>query len=90
MTNVRCCHFGVQCDACGVVPIVGVRYKSTSRADYDLCETCHGAGRVRGIPPPEGPFAALRSPLPGLVPPPTAAPAGLARSAAARRRRAPR
>ena len=56
----RCTHFGVQCDTCGVVPIVGVRYKSTSRADYDLCETCHGAGRVRGVAPPEGPFAALR------------------------------
>ena len=81
----RCTHFGVQCDACGVVPIVGVRYKSTSRADYDLCETCHGAGRVRGVAPPEGPFAALRSPLPGLVPPPTAAPAALARPRAATR-----
>ena len=81
----RCTHFGVQCDTCGVVPIVGVRYKSTSRADYDLCETCHGAGRVRGVAPPEGPFAALRSPLPGLVPPPTAAPAALARPRAATR-----
>ena len=87
--TTRCTHFGVQCDACGVVPIVGVRYKSASRADYDLCETCHGAGRARGVAPPEGPFAALRSPLPGLVPPPTAAPAGLVAADAASRRRAP-
>ena len=88
-TSTRCTHFGVQCDACGVVPIVGVRYKSASRADYDLCETCHGAGRAAGAAPPEGPFAALRSPLPGLVPPPTAAPAGLDRADASLRRRAP-
>lgn len=71
-----CTHFGVQCDTCGVVPIVGVRYKSTTRADYDLCDTCHGAAS-RGVPPAEGPFVSLASPLPGLVPPPTAAPAAL-------------
>ena len=71
-----CTHFGVQCDTCGVVPIVGVRYKSTTRADYDLCDTCHGAAS-RGVAPVEGPFVALASPLPGLVPPPTAAPAGM-------------
>ena len=65
-------HAGVQCDACGVQPITGVRFKSVVEADYDLCETCHGAG---GETPPQAPFARLALPLPGLVPPPTSAPA---------------
>ena len=77
-------HAGVQCDACGVLPIVGVRYKSVTEADYDLCETCHGASS-RGVVPPQAPFARLPMPLPGMTPPPTVAP--LAMTAAARRRR---
>ena len=78
-------HAGVQCDACGVLPIVGVRYKSVTEADYDLCETCHGASS-RGVVPPQAPFARLPMPLPGMTPPPTAAPPAM--TAAARRRRA--
>ena len=58
--------------ACGVQPITGVRFKSVGEADYDLCETCHGAG---GETPPQAPFARIALPLPGLVPPPTSAPA---------------
>jgi len=33
-------HHGVVCDGCNMSPIVGVRYKSVLRADYDLCEEC--------------------------------------------------
>jgi len=33
-------HHGVVCDKCNMSPIVGVRYKSVLRADYDLCEEC--------------------------------------------------
>jgi len=33
-------HHGITCDGCDVSPIVGVRYKSVLRADYDLCEEC--------------------------------------------------
>lgn len=33
-------HYRVQCDVCGVCPIVGVRYKCTVTHDYDLCEKC--------------------------------------------------
>merc|ERR1719499_2739057 len=33
-------HRGITCDGCDMSPIVGVRYKSVLRADYDLCEKC--------------------------------------------------
>ncbi|XP_024388453.1 protein NBR1 homolog [Physcomitrium patens] len=33
-------HVGVQCDVCGMVPIVGSRYKSNKKHDYDLCQQC--------------------------------------------------
>merc|ERR1712156_318374 len=33
-------HTGITCDMCDVSPIVGVRYKSVSRPDFDLCEDC--------------------------------------------------
>ncbi|KAL3695030.1 hypothetical protein R1sor_008681 [Riccia sorocarpa] len=34
-------HYGVVCDGCGTSPIVGVRYKSIRKEDYDLCSSCH-------------------------------------------------
>ncbi|CAM9429396.1 unnamed protein product [Phaeothamnion confervicola] len=37
-------HVSVQCDGCGVSPIVGPRYKCAVRDDYDLCEQCEAAG----------------------------------------------
>ena len=33
-------HVDVECDECGMLPIIGVRYKSAFRANYDLCECC--------------------------------------------------
>ena len=34
-------HPGVQCDGCGVAPIVGGRFCSEVLPNYDLCERCH-------------------------------------------------
>jgi len=34
-------HRGVSCDMCGMNPIIGKRYKSSSKLDnYDLCQGC--------------------------------------------------
>lgn len=33
-------HRGITCDGCDMSPIVGVRYKSVLRGNYDLCENC--------------------------------------------------
>eukprot|EP00742_Colponemidia_sp_Colp-10_P000850 GILJ01000923.1.p1 GENE.GILJ01000923.1~~GILJ01000923.1.p1 ORF type:complete len:671 (-),score=100.90 GILJ01000923.1:153-2165(-) len=33
-------HNNVTCDGCGMLPIVGIRYKCAVCADYDLCEEC--------------------------------------------------
>lgn len=30
-------HEGYECDSCHVCPIVGVRYMSSTKEDYDLC-----------------------------------------------------
>ncbi|KAL3695027.1 hypothetical protein R1sor_008678 [Riccia sorocarpa] len=40
-------HHGVECDACGKSPIVGVRYKSTVKENYDLCSSCHAKAGAR-------------------------------------------
>jgi len=36
-------HKGVVCDVCEMNPIRGIRYKSTLRPNYDLCENCEPA-----------------------------------------------
>jgi len=36
----RTSHRWIQCDGCGVQPIIGPRYKSNVKEDYDLCDTC--------------------------------------------------
>lgn len=33
-------HNHVECDSCGVVPILGARYKCTVCKDFDYCEKC--------------------------------------------------
>ena len=33
-------HFGVKCDQCGKIPIVGCRYKCSVCPDFDFCEDC--------------------------------------------------
>ncbi|KAK1564592.1 hypothetical protein Q3G72_006580 [Acer saccharum] len=36
-------HRGVQCDGCGAHPIIGPRFKSKVKEDYDLCNICFDA-----------------------------------------------
>lgn len=36
-------HRGVQCDGCGAHPIMGPRFKSKVKEDYDLCGICFDA-----------------------------------------------
>lgn len=59
-----CVHRGCQCNACGMVPIRGVRYRCANCADFDLCETCETQGlhirthifyKIRVPAPPFGP-----------------------------------
>ena len=33
-------HEGIQCDGCGMAPIVGPRYKCSVRKNFDLCAKC--------------------------------------------------
>ncbi|KAL2634087.1 hypothetical protein R1flu_005566 [Riccia fluitans] len=37
----RVFHSGVQCDLCGMNPIVGPRFKSNKKHDFDLCHVCY-------------------------------------------------
>lgn len=39
-TMPRSFHRGVRCDGCGMHPIVGPRFKSNVKDDYDLCDIC--------------------------------------------------
>ncbi|TLS24351.1 hypothetical protein PpBr36_08498 [Pyricularia pennisetigena] len=57
-------HRGCACNACGIVPIRGVRYRCANCADFDLCETCESQGlhikthifyKVKVPAPPFGP-----------------------------------
>jgi len=53
-------HPNVECDGCGQCPIRGDRFRSQSRADYDLCAACHAAPGAAAA----GPFVRM---LPGAV-----------------------
>lgn len=33
-------HVGVECDGCQMTPILGIRHRSLTRYNYDLCDTC--------------------------------------------------
>lgn len=57
-------HRGCMCNACGVLPIRGIRYRCANCADFDLCETCESQGlhikthvfyKVKVPAPPFGP-----------------------------------
>lgn len=37
-------HRGCMCNACGLLPIRGIRYRCSNCADFDLCETCESQG----------------------------------------------
>eukprot|EP00250_Pteridium_aquilinum_P015590 c22659_g1_i1 orf=65-1477(+) len=54
----RLVHKRIECDHCFMFPIVGTRYKSTKKHDYDLCSTCfnevgNATDYVRMDPPGE-------------------------------------
>ncbi|KAH8377104.1 hypothetical protein KR093_003466 [Drosophila rubida] len=36
-------HDGVQCDACGTLPMIGFRYKCVQCPNFDLCQNCEAA-----------------------------------------------
>ncbi|XP_017857357.1 PREDICTED: protein ref(2)P [Drosophila arizonae] len=36
-------HDGVECDACGALPLVGFRYKCIQCPNFDLCQACESA-----------------------------------------------
>lgn len=57
-------HRGCMCNACGLLPIRGIRYRCANCADFDLCETCESQGlhikthvfyKVKVPAPPFGP-----------------------------------
>ncbi|PSR94490.1 hypothetical protein BD289DRAFT_427251 [Coniella lustricola] len=57
-------HRGCMCNACGLLPIRGIRYRCANCADFDLCETCEAQGlhikthvfyKVKVPAPPLGP-----------------------------------
>jgi hypothetical protein len=50
-------HEAVECDACEVNPIKGVRFKCSVCPDYDLCEGCEAKGVH-----PEHPMLKIRDP----------------------------
>lgn len=39
--SFRSLHLGITCNECDVNPIVGNRWTSTAKADYDLCPDCY-------------------------------------------------
>lgn len=53
-------HHGVECDGCGVSPVVGIRHQSQSRSNYDLCSTCVAQPALAGA---AAPFLQIPHPL---------------------------
>jgi len=40
ISSPKIVHYRVQCDGCGMAPIIGNRFKCNVCPDYDLCESC--------------------------------------------------
>ncbi|KAF5837111.1 peptidase family C78-domain-containing protein [Dunaliella salina] len=47
----RTVHSSVACDLCGACPIIGVRHRSLSRTNYDLCSRCAACPAGKGAEP---------------------------------------
>ncbi|EGZ07462.1 hypothetical protein PHYSODRAFT_261014 [Phytophthora sojae] len=52
-------HPYVTCDGCEMSPIVGVRFKSDTKDDFDLCEACEAGGKWTES---HGPFTKIEEP----------------------------
>jgi len=52
-------HKNVTCDGCGMYPIVGVRYKSSTVDDFDLCSVCEAEGKFEDS---HAPFLKINTP----------------------------
>lgn len=55
-------HLNYVCDGCSVGPIVGKRFSSKSKNDYDLCEACLDSGNFESC----GPFEEVQLPTRGV------------------------
>lgn len=42
-------HAGVECDGCGMAPIVGPRYKCAACDNYDLCQGCEAKNSANAV-----------------------------------------
>ena len=53
LSLVKGVHYGVKCDKCGVLPIIGYRYKCHVCKNYDLCQNCEEINSQTGEHPHE-------------------------------------
>jgi hypothetical protein len=53
-------HPFVTCDGCEMTPIAGVRFKSQTKDDFDLCEACEASGKWTET---HGPFTKMEEPV---------------------------
>ena len=53
LSLVKGVHFGVKCDKCGMLPIIGYRYKCPVCKNYDLCQNCEEINSQTGEHPHE-------------------------------------
>lgn len=66
-TFIKESHDGVSCDNCGILPIVGFRYKCSTCPDFDLCSTCIQSGHRH---PSDHLFILMMKPIPYNETPP--------------------
>lgn len=55
-TSERAVHEGVSCNECGILPIVGTRYKCAARENYDLCGACEARSAQASTAPGAAPL----------------------------------